>query len=180
MAIDLGSIDISLGAAIRALGLSVATAWVAIVDLRYYRIANSSVILVGFLGLLWSAVFLSPGGVIQGVFGAVVGFAILLPIYALGGMTAGDVKWMSALGVWYGPKGIVGLFLVSSILLGGLALGWIANRYWVRTTLVARQATRSLDEIYGSELRSAALIPYAVPVAAATILVECLLLIRSL
>lgn len=180
MAIELGSVDISVGALTRALVLIVATVWVAIGDLRYYRIANSSVMLVGFFGLLWSTISLSFGGVIQGVSGAAVGFAVLLPFYALGGLTAGDVKWMSALGVWYGPKGIIGLFLVSSILLGGLALGWIVKGYWMRTMPLARQGSRSLDEIYSSELRSTALIPYAIPVAAATIMVECLLVIRGL
>ena len=45
----------------------------------------------GFEGLGWS------------LLGTVIGLALLLPAYAIGGMGAGDVKLLAALGAWLGP-----------------------------------------------------------------------------
>ena len=44
----------------------------------------------GWEGLLWS------------LLGTVVGLALLLPLYSIGGMGAGDVKLLAGVGAWVG------------------------------------------------------------------------------
>lgn len=166
------------------------TTLVAWGDLLHYRISNRAVLLTLMMGLVWSASNTLWTGAAMGLLGVLVGFGLLVPFYAIGGVTAGDVKWLAALGAWYGPHGIVGVFLVSSILLGVLCLASIAFRY----IGMVRQAPRAglameirgirelgssavcnksrIDEIYCSADRRSVLIPYAVPVAIGVLMIE--------
>ena len=52
--------------------------------------------------------------------GWAVGVALFFPIFALGGMGAGDVKLMGAIGAWLGPAAVVWVALYSGIA-GGIA-----------------------------------------------------------
>lgn len=54
--------------------------------------------------------------------GWLVGAAFFLPFFALGGMGAGDVKLLAALGAWLGPSEIVWVALYSGIAGGVMAL----------------------------------------------------------
>jgi prepilin peptidase CpaA len=159
-------------------------------DLLHYRISNRAVLLTLMMGLAWSATNTLWIGAAMGLLGVLVGFVLLVPFYAIGGVTAGDVKWLAALGAWYGPRGIVGVFLVSSILLGVFCLASIAFRYigFARQTQRAGLAMENrgirklgssaicnkarIDEIYCSADRRSVLIPYAVPVAIGVLLIE--------
>ena len=51
--------------------------------------------------------------------GTGVGLLSLLPLYAIGGMGAGDVKLMAGVGAWLGPWLTLWSF-VSTALVGGL------------------------------------------------------------
>src|SRR5690242_9280673 len=42
------------------------------------------------------------GGILGALTGTVLGFALLLPVYAIGGMGAGDVKMQMGFGSWVG------------------------------------------------------------------------------
>ena len=46
--------------------------------------------------------------------GTIVGLALLLPLYAIGGMGAGDVKLLAGVGAWVGPQVTAYAFCVSS------------------------------------------------------------------
>jgi prepilin peptidase CpaA len=175
------------------LALSTLIAWG---DLLHYRISNRAVLLTLMMGLVWNASNSLWIGAAMGLFGVLVGFVLLVPFYAMGGVTAGDVKWLAALGAWYGPRGIVGVFLVSSILLGVFCLVSIAYRYigMVRPTPRASLAMESrgirglgtststststignkarIDDVYCSADRRSVLIPYAVPVAIGVLMIE--------
>ncbi len=159
-------------------------------DLLHYRISNRAVLLTLMMGLVWNASDALWMGAAMGIVGVLVGFLLLVPFYAMGGVTAGDVKWLAALGAWYGPRGIVGVFLVSSILLGVFCLVSIAYRYiaMVRETPRAGLAMESrgirglgsstignkarIDDVYCSVDRRSVLIPYAVPVAIGVLMIE--------
>ena len=54
--------------------------------------------------------------------GWLVGLVFFLPIFALGGMGAGDVKLLAALGAWLGPGPIVWVALFSLVAGGVLGL----------------------------------------------------------
>ena len=177
------------------LALSTLIAWG---DLLHYRISNRAVLLTLMMGLVWNASNSLWIGAAMGLLGVLVGFVLLVPFYAMGGVTAGDVKWLAALGAWYGPRGIVGVFLVSSILLGVFCLVSIAYRYigMVRQTPRAGLAMESrgtlglgtstststststignkarIDDVYCSADRRSVLIPYAVPVAIGVLMIE--------
>jgi prepilin peptidase CpaA len=102
-------------------------------DWRYRRIPNAFTYPVMVIGLVLGAFEATPGGVFgQGLFdhvaGLVVGFLVAYPFYAMGGLKAGDGKYLMAVGAIRG----VGLLLTGAIygaLLGGvIALGFIAAR----------------------------------------------------
>ena len=102
-------------------------------DWRYRRIPNAFTYPVMLAGLVLGAVEALPGeafvnGLIDHVAGLVVGFLVAYPFYAMGGLKAGDGKYLMAVGAMRG----LGLLLVGAVygaLLGGvIALGFIAVR----------------------------------------------------
>jgi len=89
-------------------------------DLREHRISNVLVLLAVFLGLAVQLGTLGSPGIIQWAGGLGVGLAIFLPFYVGGGMGAGDVKLMAAVGGFLGPY--VGAIACGFSLLAGLPL----------------------------------------------------------
>jgi prepilin peptidase CpaA len=114
-------------------------------DWRYHRIPNAFTYPVMAAGLVLGALEGVPGDLfVNGLFdhaaGLVVGFLIAYPFYAMGGLKAGDGKYLMAVGAMRG----LGLLLTGSVygaLLGGvIALGFIA----VRRLRPANGATASM------------------------------------
>lgn len=102
-------------------------------DWRYRRIPNAFTYPVMAAGLVLGALEGLPGevfgkGFFDHVAGLVVGFLVAYPFYAMGGLKAGDGKYLMAVGAMRG----MGLLLTGAIygaLLGGvIALGVIAAR----------------------------------------------------
>jgi len=75
----------------------------ALTDWRRHRIPNWLTYGALVVGLLLQYLFLHGDGVLTGLKGAGVGLAVLLPFYLTGGMGAGDVKLMAAVGSFIGP-----------------------------------------------------------------------------
>lgn len=96
----------------------VAVGW----DLATRRIPNLLTLGAAIAALAVHAYLEGFSGVWMSLSGWLVGAALLLPFFALGGMGAGDVKLMAALGAWLGPASIVWVALYSSIAGGALAL----------------------------------------------------------
>ena len=67
-------------------------------------------------------------GLMPWVEGLTLGIVFLLPFYMAGGMGAGDVKLMGAVGALLGPKGVFIAFLGSGIAGGVYALVLLAAR----------------------------------------------------
>ena len=99
------------------------------------------------LGLLQNVGLLSfapyDGGIGAALAGTALGFALLLPVYAIGGMGAGDVKMQMGFGSWIGAFfgmspglwTIVMAFCIAVIIGGVIALAMIALRGQYRRNL---------------------------------------------
>lgn len=152
-------------------------------DLRHYKITNVSVLATLLAGLAWDSYFHRTSGLQHGLLGVLVGGGILLPLYALGGLTAGDVKWQAALGAWYGPKAIIGVFLVSGVILGAISLLWLILPKILHASpthpLAPNQPSKTIDEIFDSSERRSRLVPYALPVGVGVVLIESIRLYYS-
>lgn len=85
-------------------------------DLRTRRIPNVLTFGACIIGLL----FLSANGqVVISLAGIVLGLALMLPGFIIGGVGGGDIKLMAAIGSLKGPSFVLNVFIVST-LCGGL------------------------------------------------------------
>jgi prepilin peptidase CpaA len=83
------------------------------------------------------------GGIGAALAGTMLGFALLLPVYAIGGMGAGDVKMQMGFGSWVGASfglwaGLVTIFwaFCLAVVIGGiLALAMMLVRRQFRTNI---------------------------------------------
>ena len=119
-------------------------------DVRSHRLPNLLT-----LPSLLGALFLSPwlgatSGPLEAAVGAALGFALLVGPYAIGGVGAGDVKALMALGAWIGPQATLGAVAWALIAAGTFGLALLAWRWelgdfarrWSRTlatTLIQRR-----------------------------------------
>lgn len=101
-------------------------------DLRTRRIPNALVFGGAAIGLLLNSVLPAGDGLFIAPFGAIgflgalagwaVGLALLLPMYALRALGAGDVKLMAMLGAFVGAWPVAGITLLTLLAGGVLAL----------------------------------------------------------
>ncbi|MDB5746034.1 MAG: type leader peptidase family protein [Massilia sp.] len=95
----------------------------AIIDLAIRKIPNLLLLggWLGALGLYCSAT--APGAAIgTALGGALIGFALFLPLYVLRGMAAGDVKLMATVGLFLGPAETLYACILTWCLGGVMAL----------------------------------------------------------
>ena len=101
------------------LALLLVAAWQ---DFRSYRISNILVSSGALLGVLLNT-FLPAGiGFVESLMGWGIGLLLLLPLYLLRTMGAGDIKLMAMVGTFVGSSNIFGVFLCTLIAGGVLAL----------------------------------------------------------
>jgi len=108
----------------------------AIFDVRYRRIPNW-LSLGGVLVGLALNTFLYQGwpGLRFGLIGMAAGFGLYFALYALRAMGAGDVKLMAAVGAMAGWQNWFGIFLITAVIGGMMALILVATRGRVKKTL---------------------------------------------
>lgn len=121
----------------------------------------------GWEGLAWSLV------------GTAVGLALLLPLYAIGGMGAGDVKLLAGVGAWVGGTITLYAFCVSAIVGGVIALVMVlARRGWSKhygqfltiwNEMVTIRDPEKLAAIAAERKPRMLLLPYGIPIAIGTI-----------
>jgi prepilin peptidase CpaA len=93
-----------------------------VTDLRMRRVPNALTFGAAAAGLLWHVVSGGLSGAGFALAGWAVGIIVFLPLYALRGMGAGDVKLLGAFGAWVGPVMVLWVALYGSIAGGVLAV----------------------------------------------------------
>ncbi len=151
----------------------------AYIDGRQLRVPNWLTFHLVALGVAYSAFFGGREGLLWSLEGLAVGLIALLPLYAIGGMGAGDVKLMAGVGAWMGPAYTLGAF-VSSALVGGLlgAAMMLASgdliRHWVMFQTIGHEilSIRNPAELAaraGERKKTMMLLPYGIPIAIGSI-----------
>jgi prepilin peptidase CpaA len=126
-----------------------------------------STLAFGWEGLGWS------------LLGTVIGLALLLPSYAIGGMGAGDVKLLAGVGAWIYGVNTVYAFAASAIVGAVLAVAMVlVRRAWKRhaaqfmvilNEILVIRNPEQLAAIAAERKPTMLLLPYGIPIAIGTI-----------
>ena len=116
-------------------GASGLAAVACLADLGWRRIPN--VVTFGGAALALVAAAATGGVSAFGLAAAgwLVGLLLFLPLFALGGLGAGDVKLLAALGAWLGPRDVVYVALYGAIAGGVFAVVLASSQGYLRTAL---------------------------------------------
>ncbi len=135
------------------------------------RIPNWLTLPAAIVGLAWHGYRDGWRGVGFALGGWLLGLAVLFPLFALGGMGAGDVKLMAAAGALAGPQGLVVIFIYTGLLGGIAAVGLAVARGRLGATL--RNTARLVFLLGGGRVddarkldTAAGRLPYGVVIAA--------------
>jgi prepilin peptidase CpaA len=91
-------------------------------DLATRRIPNWLTFPAMAAGVAWNSYAGSWWGALLSAAGLLLGAAVFLPFFLLGGTGAGDVKMMAAAGAIAGPQGFLVIFMYTGLLGGAMAL----------------------------------------------------------
>lgn len=91
----------------------------AVSDIRFQKIPNLLTYSTMFVALAYHTIMNGLAGLFFSLEGLGLGIGVLIIFYVLGGMGAGDVKLMGAVGGLLGPKGVFEAFLLTAII-GGI------------------------------------------------------------
>jgi len=126
-----------------------------------------STVAFGFEGLGWS------------LLGTVIGLALLLPAYAIGGMGAGDVKLLAGVGAWIYGLHTVYAFAATAIVGAVLAVAMVlVRRAWkkhaaqfmvILNEILVIRNPEQLAAIAAERKPTMLLLPYGIPIAIGTI-----------
>jgi prepilin peptidase CpaA len=117
--------------------VALVVAAVAVVsDLTTRRIPNALTFGAAAVALVVHGYLEGWPGLVSSAVGWVIGVCMFLPFFALGGMGAGDVKLLAAIGSWLGPVGAVWVALFASIAGGVMAVVVSACTGYLKRALV--------------------------------------------
>jgi prepilin peptidase CpaA len=151
----------------------------AVIDGYKLKVPNWLTFPLVLSGWVFGAVSGGWPGLGESLLGTVVGLALLLPLYAVGGMGAGDVKLLAGVGAWVGATTTFYAFCVSAVIGGVIALGMVLwRRSWRHhkdqlITIVNEMVTignpTELATIAAARKSSMLLLPYGIPIAIGSI-----------
>ena len=117
-----------------AVGMVAAAGW----DLAARRIPNALSATILFFGIVNGSLTGGVVGIGGAVLGALVGLAVLLPLFHVRWIGAGDVKLLSAVGAWVGAGGVLW------VTIGGLALGGLVSAAMLADPALRREVVDNL------------------------------------
>jgi prepilin peptidase CpaA len=158
------------------LALAVVVVVAAATDAMRQRVPNWLVMPATVLALCMRHALGGMESVLWGVVGWGTGFALMIGFYARGGMGAGDVKLVAAVGAFTGAQRILWISAYTGVLGGVYAVGiviysLVARAGWVRAGRELRQTGESLllsgakVESLAESLRGYPKLRYAIVVA---------------
>jgi prepilin peptidase CpaA len=151
----------------------------AVIDGWMLKVPNWLTVPLVLSGLVFWSVTGGLDGAVWSLKGLGVGLALLLALYAIGGMGAGDVKLYGGVGAWVGPV-VAFQATLWWIMVGGLmaAIMILCSTNWrkhvVNMQMIAHEVLVIRDPVKLSEVAAArkpsmTLLPYGIPIAVGSI-----------
>ena len=170
-----------------AIGVMVCAGMAAVTDVQRGRIPNGLTYTAMVLGLGLRAASGGWRSALDGLAAGLIGGGVFLIFFLVRGMGAGDVKLMTAVGVWSGLHHLAAVMIATALAGGVLALGLIVFHKQASRTL------RNLGALFRFHILSgltphpeinlqnpqALRVPYALAIAAGTIYVHGISLMRG-
>lgn len=151
----------------------------AYIDGKQLRVPNWLTFPMVLSGLAYSGWMGGLAGFGDGLWGMTVGLLTLLPLYAVGGMGAGDVKLMAGIGAWLGAAVTWNAFLVTVFVGAIMALGMVLlRRDWnkhygnflmIFTEFLTVKNPRQLSANAAERKPRMLLLPYGIPICIGSI-----------
>jgi prepilin peptidase CpaA len=151
----------------------------AYIDGKQLRVPNWLTYPMVASGLVYSAVAGGWAGLGDGLLGMVVGLLCLLPLYAVGGMGAGDVKLLAGVGAWVGATVTFYAFCVSTVVGAVIAVLMVlyrraATKHYAQLLLIFTEwltikNPKELSRIAAERKPSMLLLPYGIPICIGSI-----------
>ncbi len=159
--------------------VAVVMIWAAWIDGKELRVPNWLTFPMVLTGLIYGACVGGFPGLGWALLGMVMGLVTMLPIYAVGGMGAGDVKLMAGLGAWLGWEVAFNAFLWTVVTGAIMALMMVAysgewKKHFGQSLMIWHEWTtirdpKKLAEIAAERKPRMYLLPYGIPMTVASI-----------
>ena len=168
-----------LGLPVGVLVVLVAVTITAVTDIWKYKVYNALTIPLLISGVIYHGYTGGENGLVASILGAGFGFGSLLAFYILGGIGAGDVKLLAAIGAWLGLQQTYYVFLATCLATGGYSFFLILSHgrlgetwlnlqiLWHRINAFGRYmgADDRVEAVVNHADRAGRLIPFAAMVA---------------
>ncbi|MEO2046942.1 MAG: prepilin peptidase [Pirellulales bacterium] len=154
----------------------------AVIDGLQLKVPNWITFPMIVSGWVYSATYSAyPGweGLGYSLVGTLVGLALLMPAYAIGGMGAGDVKLLAGVGAWVWGTHTLYAFAVTTLVGGVIAVSMVLwkkswnkhkNQFWsILSEIATIKDPEQLAEIAAVRKPNMFLLPYGIPIAIGTI-----------
>jgi prepilin peptidase CpaA len=159
--------------------LSAILVFAAVIDGLKLKVPNWITLPLVVGGWVYSTAYFGWEGLGWSLLGTVIGLALLLPAYAVGGMGAGDVKLLAGVGAWMGGTTTLYAFCVSAIVGGVIAIVMVVWKHdWYHHTYQFWAIVNEILEVRDPNVLSAMaakrksamlLLPYGIPIAIGSI-----------
>jgi prepilin peptidase CpaA len=123
--------------------VALATLVASVTDLWKFKVYNALTVPTLLLGVVISARLGGGAGLVSSLLGAGLGFGLLILFFAAGGVGAGDVKLLAAVGAWLGPHLTLEVFVASALCGGVYSLALVFARGGVLGLALELIAARS-------------------------------------